>query len=502
MSEDNSLKRSTPEEQGIASKAMLNFLEALEKETQLKTGHELHSIMILRHGYVVCEGWWAPYRKSVPHKLFSLSKSFTSTAVGLAVQEGIIGLEDSVMSFFPEAAPEIIGENLAAMNIRHLLTMSAGHSKDTLEALYESGDGNWVRAFLALPVENKPGTHFLYNSGATYMLSAIIQKTTGKTLLEYLQPRFFEPLSIEGATWESCPRGINTGGFGLNLRTEDIARLGQLYLQKGLWDGKRILPEAWVEEATKLQIANGANPENEWEQGYGYQFWRCRHGMYRGDGAFGQFCVVMPEKEVVIATTGATNDMQSILNLIWKHLLPAMEDGHILADRAALRELENRTAGLALPGPSGVKYSPEAGKISGRTYILDPNMDKTGSLLFNFENDFCEIAITGEDGRYTYKCGYGKWIENRGILPQSLNRHNGYLGWKGDWDALDRTNFLLYSSCSWKDSNTLIIIQRFIQTPFYYVTACTFDEEDVYMETAANVSFKEPKHPIVHGRAI
>ncbi|MBW7461807.1 serine hydrolase, partial [Paenibacillus sepulcri] len=152
---------------------------------------------------------------------------------------------------------------------------------------------------LAAPVEHEPGTHFVYNSGATYMLSAILQKVTGQTLLEYLQPRLIEPLGIKGAAWDVCPRGINVGGWGLNVTTEDIARFGQLYLQKGMWNGQRLLTEEWIAEATSSQISNGDGGVNDWAQGYGYQFWRCRHGVYRGDGAFGQFCIVMPEQDAV-----------------------------------------------------------------------------------------------------------------------------------------------------------------------------------------------------------
>ena len=211
------------------------------------TVHDLHSFMLLRHGQVVARGWWSPYAAQRPHMLFSLSKSFTSTAVGLAVAEGRLTVDDPVLSFFPEDAPAKVSPNLAAMRVRDLLSMSTGHAKDATGRATHKKEGNWVKGFLSLPVRYAPGTHFVYNSAATYMLSAIVQKLTGMTLLDYLRPRLFEPLGIDNPTWESCPRGINTGGWGLSVRTEDIARFGQLYLQKGVWKGQRILPEAWVE---------------------------------------------------------------------------------------------------------------------------------------------------------------------------------------------------------------------------------------------------------------
>ena len=175
MTTDNRLPRSTPEAQGIASTAVSMFIEQAEKNIDA-----LHSLMLLRHGQVVAEGWWAPYAPERPHMLFSLSKSFTSTAVGLAVAEGRLTVDDPVLSFFPEDAPAKVSANLAAMRVRHLLSMSTGHAEDTTGYFWRSRDKTWVRAFLARPVKYEPGTHFLYNTGATYMLSAIVQKLTGK----------------------------------------------------------------------------------------------------------------------------------------------------------------------------------------------------------------------------------------------------------------------------------------------------------------------------------
>ncbi|MCA1596813.1 MAG: beta-lactamase family protein, partial [Chloroflexi bacterium] len=304
-----SLPRSTPEAQGIASSSIQAFVEEVQESIR-----ELHSFQLLRHGHVLAESWWRPYSPGLPHMLFSLSKSFTSTAAGLAISEGRFSLDDTVVSFFPDDVPPEVGEHLAAMRVRHLLSMSTGHGEDTLGSLTRGQVENWVQAFLGCPVVYEPGTHFLYNSGATYMVSAIVQKTTGSTVLDYLKPRLFDPIGITGPAWESCPRGINTGGWGLSVRTEDISRFGQLYLQKGIWEGRRLLPEEWVIEATSRHIANGDNPESDWNQGYGYQFWRCRHNAYRGDGAFGQYCVVMPEQDAVLAITAGLGDMQAPLN--------------------------------------------------------------------------------------------------------------------------------------------------------------------------------------------
>ncbi|HEX2999328.1 MAG TPA: serine hydrolase, partial [Armatimonadota bacterium] len=311
------LPRISPEAAGIAPEAILAFIDAVEQRVG-----GLHGFMLLRHGSVAAEGWWNPYAPQLPHMLYSLSKSFTSTAVGFAVAEGRLTVEDRVISFFPDKLPSKVDDNLAAMRVKDLLTMNTGHDQDATGATASAADGDWVRAFLSLPVEHTPGSKFVYNSAATYMLSAIVQKLTGMPIVEYLKPRLFDPLGIEGQSWDTCPRGINTGGWGLRLKTEDIARFGQCYLQKGKWGDRQLVPAAWVAEATRKQVDNNNGGPNDWIQGYGYQFWRCRHNAYRGDGAFGQYCVVMPDQDAVLAINSGVGDMQAVLDAVWDCLLP------------------------------------------------------------------------------------------------------------------------------------------------------------------------------------
>lgn len=308
------LPRSTPESQGVASAKILDFIRTADRDVK-----SMHSVMIVRHGHVVAEAWWAPESATKPHILWSLSKSFTSTAVGLAVAEGKLSIDDPVLKFFPDDAPTQPSANLRAMRVRDLLTMNTGHQDE----LKWRESKHWAKAFLAHPVPHKPGTHFRYNTPATYMLSAIVQKVTGVTVLDYLKPRLFKPLGIAEPKWETSPQGISIGGYGLYLRTEDIAKLGQLYLQKGRWNEKQILPESWVEQATSKQVSNGSDPTKDWDQGYGFQFWRCRHNAYRGDGKDGQFCIVLPEQDAVVAITAKTGNMQAQLNIVWDKLLPA-----------------------------------------------------------------------------------------------------------------------------------------------------------------------------------
>ena len=332
-----SLPRSTPEAQGVSSAEIREFIETADKQV-----NSMHSFMLVRHGHVVTEAWWAPESAEKPHVLWSLSKSFTSTAVGFAVAEGKLNVDDLVLPFFPEDAPAEPSNNLKAMRIRDLLTMSTGHQDEV--NWREAND--WAKAFLAHPVPHKPGTHFRYNTPATYMLSAIVQKVTGQTVLEYLKPRLFEPLGIVDPKWENSPQGISIGGYGLYVRTEDIAKFGQLYLQQGEWNGKPLLPQSWIQQATSKQVSNGSDPTKDWDQGYGFQFWRCRHGAYRGDGKDGQLCIVLPEQDAVIAITANTRDMQGELNIVWDKLLPAFNDNPLQENSDELAKLKATITGL------------------------------------------------------------------------------------------------------------------------------------------------------------
>ncbi len=415
-SPDNSKNKQisiTPESQGISSKAILNFIEAAEKERK----DDLHSFMLLRHGKVLAQGWWLPYNQESPHMLFSLSKSFTSTAIGIAQKEGLLSIDDQVLSFFPDKAPSNPGENLKQMRIRDLLKMNTGHNADVTDKMRFDGR-SWAEAFLSFPVEHKPGTHFVYNSAATYMLSAILQKVTGETLLQYLTPRLFEPLGITNPTWESNPEGINTGGWGLSIRTEDIANFGQLYLQKGNWNGKQLVPKEWVEEATSYQTSNGSDPESDWEQGYGYQFWRCRHNLYRGDGAFGQFCIVMPEQDAILAITSGTNNMQAIMNLAWDHLLPEFKENALPEDKANYVALQNKLALLALSTVEGNESSPLASSISGKNYIVEENIDSIMSVSFELAQPEKSITIAYQNGKYTIPIGFNAMKKGIIKIPQ------------------------------------------------------------------------------------
>src|SRR5712664_2340964 len=334
------LPRSTPEAQGISSQAIQDFVLTVDKI------NTLHSFMLVRHGHVIAEGWWKPEAPDKPHVLHSLSKSFNSTAVGLAIADGKLSLDDPVLKFFPADAPADVSDNLKAMKVRDLLTMTCGHETEPKAV----GGAPSVKQFLAHPVAHKPGTHFQYNTMGSYTLSAIVTKVTGQNALEFLKPRLFEPLGIENPEWGASPEGNSLGGYGLKLCTEDIAKFGQLYLQKGKWNGKQLVTEKWVEQATSKQVPNDGESHSkigvDWVQGYGFQFWRCTHNAFRGDGANGQLCVVIPDKDAVIAITADSNQFQDEMNAIWDKLYPAFQSEALPGNAAGVEKLKQSIAEL------------------------------------------------------------------------------------------------------------------------------------------------------------
>ncbi|MBW4837760.1 MAG: beta-lactamase family protein [Paenibacillaceae bacterium] len=476
---EKSLPRQSLKELGISARNVIDFLTYLKAHSI-----ELHSLMLVRHGQVAAEGWWAPYGPDLPHMLFSLSKSFTSTAIGMAVQEGKLSVDDPVVSFFPKDAPEVISPNLAAMQIKHLLMMGTGHAFDTMDPLARAKDGNWVKAFLEQPVEHQPGSSFLYNTGATYMLSAILQKVTGETLLQYLQPRLFEPLGIVNPTWESCPRGVNTGGFGLKVTTEDIAKFGQLYLQKGLWGGQRLVEESWINAATSKQISNGDGGDSDWAQGYGYQFWRCRHGVYRGDGAFGQFCIVLPEHEAVLAMTSGTNDLQGVLNGVWEHLLQAFDEekGNLTEeDVAAEKELQHILEGLYIEPPRIEANSVREAEFgNGKNCLLEPNDLDLQSTRIEIHGDTAVLEIHDKRGEHLVELGRQAWRLGRTTLFEEEEQ--------------------IAASFTWKSPETLLLSIQRIETPFRLGFEIELLEDGIEILNTVNVSFGEPTPAPIRGR--
>lgn len=487
------LTRSNPEAEGIPSPAVLEFIRSLEQHVHPMDA--VQGFILLRHGNVAAEGWWSPYQPQFPHPLFSLSKSFTSTAIGLAVQEGLLTVDDPVLKFFPDEAPPSPSQNLKAMRVRHLLSMNTGHQSDTTEHVYQhlhrvspfgpwphqkdytnrqggkAGEENWPKVFLSLPVENEPGTWFVYNTAATYMLSAILTKLTGESLADYLRTRLFKPLGIEDPYWESDPRGINLGGSGLHARTEDIARFGQMYLEKGMWNGQRIVPEEWIAEATKSHSDNSNTQTNpDWTAGYGYQFWRCRPHCYRGDGAFGQYCIILPEQDAVLAMIGGLQDMQTVLDKVWQHLLPAMQPKTLPADPGSYEALREKLTALSLPLPQGQPSSPSMSQWSGKVYKLATNFLGLDTVATAFGDRDSTLILRDERGDHKIGVGYDAWL-------------NGTTSFRG------YANEPISAAGAWTSENSFEVRLCYLHSFFCPVLRCRYGSADLKIEVEPNVSW-------------
>ncbi len=469
----SAFKVSTPEAQGVSSAGILNFLDAAAKS---KT--EFHSFVFLRHGNLVAEGWWNPYRPTLKHTLYSTSKSFTAAAVGFAISEKKLSLDDKVISLFPDDVPATISPNLAALTVKDVLEMSDGQDPDPTARVVTTT--NWAKTFLALPIPNKPGTKFLYNSAGTYMLSAIVQKVTGQKVIDYLKPRLFDPLGITGMDWEVSPQGANTGGWGLRLKTEDMAKFGQLYLQKGVWKGKQIIPAAWVEEATTMKIMQdpdapqGKKDSSDWLQGYCYQMWRCRNNAVRADGAFGQYIIMMPDQDAVIAINAETPDMQEEINLVWQYLLPAMHSGPLPADAAGDAQLKAKIAKLALAPP--VVPAAPAPSVSGKTFVMQPNAYKINSISFVATKGGYTVGIKTDTASYTLPFGEGKWQAGTTYM------HGPYLLTGAVATLTGLPAFKTAGSYDWKDAQTLELVLRYIESPHTETLLCHFDGNNISID--------------------
>ena len=469
----NSLPISNPEAQGVVSDSITHFLDAIAQ-----TNHEFHSFMILRHGKIIAEGWWNPYRSDLKHTMYSVSKSFTATAVGFAVTEKKLSVDDKVISFFPNDLPDTVSPYLSELRVKDLLSMSVGMQPDPTAEIGSNYD-NWVKAFLKTPIINEPGTKFLYNSMGSYMLSAIVQKVTGKKVFDYLKPRLFQPLGISGIDWEYSPQGINTGGWGLRLKTEDMAKFGQLFLQKGIWNGKQVLSKQWIAEASTKKIDQDPNApqsrkdSSDWLQGYCYQMWRCRNNGFRADGAMGQFIIILPDKDAVIAITSETRNMQSEFNLVWKYIFPAFQSKKLPANPHALARLKSKSSSLMLtPGKGG--HSDLESAVGGKTFNVDSGSFK--GIRLDFKNGICNLTLKTDSAVHQISFGAGKWINGQ------TTKRGPYLvaSIRGNRQGL--TSYKVAGSYQWLDEKNLELTLRYTESPHTEIISCIFDGSDILVD--------------------
>ena len=388
----------TPEALGIPSAALLKFLRRLEEIDFV------HALVLMRHGKVAMEGVRAPYSFDTPHQMFSVSKSFVSAAIGMAQREGRLKITDKLLDYFPEYA-RTAHPRLAAARLTDLLSMRSGFAACTVRRLLASPDGDWIGTYFSLVPEYDPGTTFAYNSGATYMLSALLRRVTGENVREYLLPRLFEPLGIVPGIWENCPRAINCGGWGLYLKTHDLAKFGQLLLDGGTYAGRELIPADYLAEATKPHADNSMNTKPDWKLGYCYQFWKSTYG-FRCDGAAGQYAVVLPEYDFMLATASAATDMQRILTALWEEVVPHLAPAPLAADRAAQRELRETLDRLAMPVAAG----DGAPRRERKVFSFAENASGIRGCTVEADAEECALTFTFANGRTEQlRAGFGKF---------------------------------------------------------------------------------------------
>lgn len=426
--EPGALPRSTPSREQVDPAAVLGLLDALDADPDV----EMHSLMVVRHGRVVAEGWWSPYAAERPQLLYSLSKSFTATAVGIAQAEGLLDLDDPVVAHFPEIDPETLPAPSVRMTLRHLAMMASGHTEDAIDRALARDPENPVRGFLLTPPEREPGTVFAYNQPCTYTLAAVVQRRSGLSLTQYLRPRLLDPLGIGEVGWASWPSIGEVGFTGLHARTEDVAKLGLLHLQRGRWGDRQLVPQEWVDQATTRRIDNPSQPNPDWRQGYGYQFWMARHG-YRGDGAFGQFCVVLPEHDTVVAATAATEAMQSVLDAMWQHLLPGL--GVVGPDPATEEWLRSRLSDLQLPACQSGAGRPDRARWAAEpsTVVRGPGGRAPAALSsVAVDPERSVLTLTEADNELPVAFGHGEWL-----VSEPLDAQGGHVpvAASGSWDG-------------------------------------------------------------------
>ena len=488
--------RVTPESVGIPSASIETLLDRLEEGWT-----EPHGLMIMRHGKVCAEGWWAPYAPGVRHGLQSHTKTYDATAVGIAYTEGLLKLTDRLVEIFPDEIPENPSENLKKLTVRDVLCMGCG--MDTMPGPSK----DWIREFLAIPVNHVPGTTFMYNSMGSVLLAAIVRKLTGLGLHDYLKPRLFDKIGIDADNlrWVSLPDGME---FALHATTEDNLRLMKLYADGGVWEGERILAEDYVKLATSKQndsaTERAVNPPAEDNfVGYGFQIWMCRpKGVYRADGAMGQFTIVFPDRDMLLAITenasGATGGAmpQKALDTIWQWLdsLPAADVQTLPEDPAASAHLARRMQMLALPAPRRSPESAVQQQINGCTYAAEAGLfsllGNTGKLFFRNENAVFPAGVL-----------HFAFGDNRCILTSQEDGQTVSITAATDGTYAYNTlpgfpSIALCSGC-WEQENVLKITLRMLETcNEQYITFTFGDDGTARALLSSNQIFSKTGKPV------
>lgn len=471
------LSRSSPNEASVNPRSVLDFIDAVSANDL-----QLHSFMLYRHGNVVAEGWNWPYASHRPHIMHSLTKSLTACGVGLAIDEGFFSLDEKVISFFNGELPAEMNDNLQTMTVKDLLTMQPGHEISVSGSVFRPIKTSWVAEFFKIPVARKPGTYFMYSSAVSFMLSAIVTRTTGESVRDYLEPRVLEPLGIRGLTWGGSPNGISSGGNGLTWRTADSLKLGILHLNKGHWAGHQILSRNWVEEATRLQVPGS---------GYGYQWWVDEDAeAYYAEGAFGQFSIVFPNHDAVLAITAGIPRGAPFEQLIFEYFPAAFGDATFVSGAAGANELEARLENWRLLPEAQITTSPMANTVSGQTYVIEKNEDNVTAVRLNFSADKVDFRMSDHRGDHVVRVGLKDWIESEtGITGNKL--HHQY----------QTDDMKVVAHGRWWDEQTFEMTWQFVESAWVDRVVCRFFDDRISINRKTNANYAPLVAATLRGQA-
>jgi CubicO group peptidase (beta-lactamase class C family) len=472
-SADDGLPRSAPGAVGVDVGAILSMLDEIQAH-----GMEVHSFMLHRHGQVAAEWFAWPYRPDDRRIMHSFAKSATSYAIGIAIADGAFGLQDKVVSFFPEFLPATVGQDLAAMTVEDLLTMRTGHAAEVGGPAWRAISTSWIAEFFKIPLVGPPGQIHVYSSAASYMLGAVLHRTTGVTLHQYLKPRVFEPLGITGETWDIGADGFNPGGNGLSCTTADMLKLSLLAAQKGRWNGRQLVPAAWIGTSTRDHTGDC----------YGYHWRAYPAGDFAGVGMFMQCGFVLPQYDATVAITGAMDRLVDMKPLFDRHFAHMFRDEAFTApaDETTFRE---RLAKEAEVPPLKSAPSSLPSRIDGAVWAVEPNPVGAREINLSFTDRRCAFHLKDADGDHLIVSGIDAWLRGVSTMP-GRELHHGYQMFGAP----------VVAGARWRDESTLELTWVFSASAFRDTVICRFDGDVLTVDRSVNINSAARQWPRLTAR--
>ncbi len=450
----------------MSPNTILRFLDRCEESLE-----SLYSFCVVKGNQILSEGYYAPMQASQLKMTHSMSKSINALAVGIALGDGKIHLDDKLVDFFPEAMPPDPDPRIQKITVRDMLMMAA--SSVATSAAFSGVKGSWKTFYLSSVPKYEPGEMFSYDTGAAYMLSCIVTKVMGKNSLDVLRERVFCHMGIEDVCWLEDAEGNNTGGWGFYMRAKDMCKLGRLFLNYGNWDGQQLIPEWFMREASKKQIDTFDNPGTGWGYGYGYQFWRFPENTFGYFGAFGQLCVCSPEKDMYVVTTGGCTreENRRLLTIITETIFAESCNEPIPYNDSAYQVLKDRLAKLQLPVLEGNALSGSESDYFDKQYTFTPNDTGISRMKIKRKDSVhiqIEMELRGE--LVSFVCGYKEWVTTEPLsldTPQHTTHSFSYA-----WDSEDR----------------LYLKQYMCNSTYYKVYTIVFSPDDINISVSQNIA--------------